>query len=68
VPSAAGHAATPHAGVAVTHACRRDTAVSEADLPASLLERFSGDGAERMCAALRFVSPVTTSAGTAIAA
>jgi hypothetical protein len=43
-------------------------AVSEADLPASLLERFSGDGAERLCAALRFVSPVTTSSGSAIAA
>jgi hypothetical protein len=35
--------------------------VSEADLPASLLERFTGDGAERLCAALRFVSPLTTS-------
>jgi hypothetical protein len=35
--------------------------VSEADLPASLLERFAGDGADRLCAVLRFVSPVTTS-------
>jgi hypothetical protein len=43
-------------------------AVSEADLPASLLERFSGDEAERLCAALRFVSPVTTSSCSAVAA
>jgi hypothetical protein len=42
-------------------------AVPEADLPASLLERFSGDGAERLCAALRFVSPVTTSSCSTIA-
>lgn len=42
--------------------------VSEADLPASLLERFTGDGAERLCAALRFVSPVTTCSCSAIPA
>jgi hypothetical protein len=35
--------------------------VSTGDLPASLLERFAGDGTERLCAALRFVAPVTTS-------
>jgi len=43
-------------------------AVSEAELPASLLGRFSGNGSERLYAALRFVSPVTTSSGSALAA
>lgn len=42
--------------------------VSEADLPASLLERFSGDEASRMSAVLRFVSPISTSSCSAVAA
>jgi hypothetical protein len=35
-------------------------AVVEALLPQSLLERFAGDDRERLAAALRFLSPVTT--------
>jgi hypothetical protein len=42
--------------------------VSEADLPASLLERFSGDETARLCATLRFVAPVTTTSCGSIAA
>lgn len=42
--------------------------VSMKDLPASLVERFQGDETERLCAALRFVAPVTTSSCDAIAA
>jgi hypothetical protein len=38
------------------------------DLPASLLERFTGDETERLCATLRFVAPVTTLSCSAIAA
>lgn len=34
--------------------------VNESHLPASLLERFAGDATQRVAAALRFLSPVTT--------
>lgn len=34
--------------------------VNELHLPASLLERFAGDAAEQVVAALRFLSPITT--------
>lgn len=39
---------------------RFDWPVSAKHLPASLLERFGGDARERLVAALRFLSPITT--------
>lgn len=36
--------------------------VESADLPASLLERFAGDAAERLIALLRFLAPITRGA------
>ena len=33
--------------------------VEQAQLPAALIERFTGDGANQLVAALRFLSPIT---------
>ena len=37
--------------------------VDQAHLPASLLDRFAGDGVEQLAALLRFLGPVTGGAG-----
>jgi hypothetical protein len=42
--------------------------VDEARLPVSLLERFSGEGGgDGLVACLRFLAPITTSAGYGMA-
>ena len=43
---------------------RFGTPVAEAELPASLLERFVGEGAEPLVLMLRFIGPVTTCGGS----
>lgn len=42
---------------------RFGTPVEGAELPLSLLERFTGDARDRLVAALRFLSPITTRSG-----
>jgi hypothetical protein len=41
-------------------------AIAEGDLPGCLLERFTGDGAARVVAALQWLSPLTTSRAGAL--
>lgn len=42
-------------------------AVAEDDLPRCLLDRFTGDGAARVVAALRFLGPLTTTSASMLA-
>ena len=42
---------------------RFGTPVVTSALPASLLERFTGDGIEQLVSALRFLAPLTVSDG-----
>lgn len=40
--------------------------IDEGDVPRSLLERFTGDGFSQVVAALRFLSPLTTTSGVTL--